>query len=185
SSPQRLDEFAPVSLEKYDTSVWGNVAGVYTTMPHFDGPLRMLLKKRRDGTYFALITPACDMTADTAMPIYTKRWRIENFFAENAFLGVNHLPSLNLNAIQTMLSLRLLAFHVMDNFRHDLGPAYRNKTPELIHREFVDGVQGRVQLRGNIIEVHIYGFEHEAAAAAMLTNLDAKLETAGVYPRIP
>ena len=85
------------------------------------------------------------------MPTYTKRWRIENFFAENAFLGVDHLPSLNLNAIQTVLSLRLLAFHVVDNFRHDLGPAYQKKTPELIHREFVDGVQGRVQLRRDII----------------------------------
>jgi hypothetical protein len=84
-----------------------------------------------------------------------------------------------------MLSLRLLAFHVVDNFRHDLGPPAQHKTPELIHREFVDGVQGRVQLRGNIIEVHIYGFEHEDAAAAILTNLDAKLENAGVDPRIP
>ena len=154
----------------YDQTVWGNVAAVYTTMTDFDGPLRMLLKKQRNGTYFALLTPACDMTAGTAMPTYTKRWRIENFFAENAFLGVNHLPSLNLNAIQTMLSLRLLAFHVVDNFRHDLGPAYQNKTPELIHREFVDGVQGRVQLRGNTIEVRIYGFEHEAAAAAILST---------------
>ena len=125
------------------------------------------------------------MTADTAMPTYTKRWRIENFFAENAFLGVDHLPSLNLNAIQTVLSLRLLAFHVVDNFRHDLGPAYQKKTPELIHREFVDGVQGRVQLRRDIIEVRVYGFEHTAAAAAILTNLDAKLESAGVDPCIP
>jgi hypothetical protein len=125
------------------------------------------------------------MTAETAMPTYTKRWRIENFFAENAFLGMNHLPSLHLNAIQTMLSLRLLAFHVVDNFRHDLGPAYQHKTPELIHREFIDGVQGRVQLRGNLIEVSIYGFEHEAAAAAILTNLDTKLEKAGVDPRLP
>jgi len=33
----------------------------------------MLLKKRRDGKYFALITPARDMTADNAMPTYTKR----------------------------------------------------------------------------------------------------------------
>ena len=185
SSPQRQVEFAAIPLEQYDPTIWGSVATVYTTMTDFDGPLRMLLKKRRNGTSFALITPACDMTTDTAMPTYTKRWRIENFFAENAFLGVNHLPSLNLNAIQPTLSLRLLAFHGVDNFRHDLGPAYRNKTPELIHREFVDGVQGRVQLRGNIIEAHIYGFEHEAAAAAMLTNLDAKREKAGVDPRIP
>jgi Transposase DDE domain len=185
ASPKRLVEFDAVPLEQYDQTVWGNVAAVYTTMTDFDGPLRMLLKRQRNGTYFALITPASDMTADTAMPTYTKRWRIENFFAENAFLGMNHLPSLNLNAIQTVLSLRLLAFHVVDNFRHDLGPTYHKKTPELIHREFVDGVQGRVQLRGNIIEVSIYGFEHEAAAAAILTNLDTKLENAGVDPRIP
>ncbi len=185
SSPKRLREFDAVPLEQYDQTVWGNVAAVYTTMTDFDGPLRMLLKKQPGGKYFALITPACDMTADTAMPTYTKRWRIENFFAENAFLGMNQLPSLPLNAIQTMLSLRLLAFHVMDNFRHDLGPAYQKKTPELIHREFVDGVQGRVQVRGTIIEVNIYGFKHEAAAAAILTNLDTKLESAGVDPRIP
>ncbi len=145
SSPQRLAEYDAVPLDQYDRTVWGKVAAVYTTMTHFDGPLRLLLKKRRNGTYFALITPAGAMTADTAMPTYTKRWRIENFFAENAFLGVDHLPSLNLNAIQTVLSLRLLAFHVVDNFRHDVGPAYQKKTPELIHREFVDGVQGRVQ----------------------------------------
>jgi len=185
SSPKRLGEFDAVPLEQYDQTIWGNVAAVSTTMTDFDGPWRMLLKQRRDGTYFALITPACTMTADTAMPTYTKRWRIENFFAENAFLGVNHLPSLHLNAIQTMLSLRLLAFHVMDNFRHDLGATYQKKTPDLIHREFVNGVQGRVQLCGNIIDVIIYGFEHEAAAAAILTNLDTKLENAGVDPRIP
>jgi hypothetical protein len=185
SSPKRLREFDAVPLEQYDQTVWGKVAAVYTTMTDFDGPLRMLLKKRRDGKYFALITPACAMTAHTAMPTYTKRWRIENFFAENASLGVNHLPSLNLNAIQTMLSLRLLAFHVVDNFRHDLGPAYQQKTPELIHREFIDGVQGRIQLRGNSIEVSVYGFEHAAAAAAILTNLDTKLESAGVDPCIP
>ena len=185
ASPKRQVEFEAVPLDQYAQTVWGNVATVYTTMTDFNGPLRMLLKKRRTGQYFALITPACAMTADTAMPTYTKRWRIENFFAENAFLGVNHLPSLHLNAIQTMLSLRLLAFHVMDNFRHDLGAAYQQKTPELIHREFIDGVQGRVQLRGNLIEVSIYGFEHEAAAAAILTNLDTKLEKAGVDPCIP
>jgi len=154
-------------------------------MTDFDGPLRMLLKKRRDGKYFALITPAWTMTADTAMPTYTKRWRLENFFAENAVLGVNHLPSLHLNAIQTMLSLRLLAFHVLDNFRHDLGAASQKKTPDLIHREFVNGVQGRGQVCGNIIDVILYGFAHEAAAAAILTNLDTKLENAGVDPRIP
>ena len=185
SSPKRLRACDAVPLEKDDQTVWGNVAAVYPTMTDFDGPLRMLLKQQPGGTSCALITPACAMTADTAMPTDTTRWRIEHFFAENAFRGMHQLPSLPLNALQTMLSLRLLAFHVMDNFRHDLGPAYQKKTPELIPREFVDGVQGRGQGRGTIIEVHSYGFEHEAAAAAILTTLDTKLESAGVDPRIP
>ena len=105
----------------------------------------MLLKKRPNDTDCALLTPAGAMTAATAMPTSTTRGCSENCCAENAFLGVNHLPSLHLNAIQTMLSLRRLAFHVVDNFRHDLGAADQKKTPELIHREFIDGVQGRVQ----------------------------------------
>jgi hypothetical protein len=185
SSPKRIEEFAAVPLDKFDRTVWGNIATLYTTMTNFDSPLRLLLKRRRDGKYFALITPAVEMTTATAMPAYTKRWRIENFFAENSFLGVDRLPSLNLNAIQTMLSLRLLAYQAVDNFRHDLGPTHCNKTPELIHREFVSGIQGRVQLRGDAIEINIYGFAQQKAAADLLRNLDGKLERAGVDPRIP
>jgi len=184
-SQGRLEEFDAVPLNKYSKTVWGEIATVYTTLNHFDGLLLMFLKKRPDGKYFALITTESEMTGEIAMPTYTKRWRIEDFFWENTFLGMNHLPGLNLNAIQTMLSLRLLAYHAVDNFRNDLGPDYRAKTPELIYREFVNGVQGRVQLRGDVIEVHIYGFAHEAAAAAILTNLDDKLGRAKVDPRIP
>src|SRR5439155_23453811 len=66
ASPKRQVEFEAVPLDQYDQTVWGNVATVYTTMTDFNGPLRMLLKKRRTGQYFALITPACPMTANTA-----------------------------------------------------------------------------------------------------------------------
>lgn len=145
SSPKRQVECDAVPLEPSDQTVWGKVAAVYTTMTDVDGPWRRLRKKRPNDTYCALITPACAMTADTAMPTSPTRWRMEHFCADNAFLGVTHLPSLHLTAIQTMLSLRLLAFHVVDNFRHDLGAASQKKTPELSHRECVDGVQGRVQ----------------------------------------
>ena len=123
SSPPRQGACDAIPLEQYDPTIWGSVATVSTTMTACDGPLRMLLKKRRPGPYCALITPACAMTADTAMPTSTNRWRRENCCAEKAFLGVHPLPSLTLHAIQTLRSLRLLAFHVVDNLRHDLGPA--------------------------------------------------------------
>ncbi len=184
-SQGRLEEFDAVPLHKYSKTIYGEIATIYTTFNNFDGPLLMFLKKGPDGKYFALITTEPKMTPEVAMPTYTKRWRIEDFFAENTFLGMDYLPGLDLHAIQTMISLRLLAYHAVDNFRNDLGPDYKTKTPELIYREFVDGVQGRVQLRGDVIEVHIYGFAHEAAAAALFTNLDDKLERSKVDPRIP
>lgn len=184
-SARRQAEFAAVPLDRYDPTVWGNIATLYTTLNGFEGPLNLLLKKNPDGKYFALITPEREMTAATAMPTFTKRWRIENFFADNRFGGLNRLPSLNLNAIQAVLSLRLLAFHVVDNFRHDLGSEYQHMTPELIHRHFISGVQGRIQLRRDRIEVSVYGFEHQKAAEALLTNLDSKLESAEVNPCIP
>ena len=98
---------------------------------------------------------------------------------------MEHLPALHLAALQTGLSLRLLAFHVVDHCRHDLGPASQTKTPELRQRACVDGGQGRVPCRRDTIAVRVDGFEHAAAAAAILTNLDAKLENAGVDPCIP
>jgi hypothetical protein len=185
SSAKRKKEFNAVPLDEYEHTVYGNIATLYTTMTNFDGPCRLLLKRRRDGKYFALITPAAEMSAQTAMPVYTKRWRIEDFFAQNTFLGMHRLPSMNLNAIQTMLSLRLFAYHVMDNFRYDLGHPYRSHTPELIHREFVDGIQGRVQLRNDILEISVYGFQHQAAVESILTNSDKKLEQVNFDPRIP
>ena len=93
---KRAEEFKAVPLEKYDKTEWGNIATIYTTVNNFDGPIMMFLKKRKDGKYFALLTSQNDMASDTAMPTYTKRWRIENFFKDNDFLGMDKLPSLNL-----------------------------------------------------------------------------------------
>jgi hypothetical protein len=57
SSPQRLGECDAVPLAPYDQTVWGHGAAVSTTMTACDGPLRMLLKQRRDGKDCALRPP--------------------------------------------------------------------------------------------------------------------------------
>ncbi len=84
-----------------------------------------------------------------------------------------------------MLSLRRLACHLMDLFRHDLGPAYHHKTPAINPSGARRRCPRGVQVRGAIIEVNIYRFEQEAAGAAILTYLDTALENAGVDPLIP
>jgi len=184
-SSNRVAEFESIPLSNYQKSEIGNIAAVYTKMKDFDGSLKMFLKKQPDGKMFALITPCQSMESGIVFPTYTKRWRIEGFFNENAFLGINHLPSLNLNAIQTMLSFRLVAYHVLDNFRSDLGAEYAHKTPETIYREFINGVQGRIEQKDDIIIVHVYNFKHEHAVASIMNNLEDKLLKARVDPHIP
>ena len=53
-------------------------------------------------------------------------------------------------------------------------------TPELIHRQFIDAVQGRTQLRQDSIELSVYGFKQLRAVEALLTNSSEKLERANV-----
>src|SRR5205823_4738655 len=123
ASPTRRAACATVPLAPYAQPIWGHVAAVSTTLTDCDGPLRRLVQQRRHGTSCALLTPAHAMTAATARPTSTTRGRLENLCAEHAFLGVHPRPSLQLNAIQTMVSLRLRAFQVLDHCRPDLGPA--------------------------------------------------------------
>ena len=184
-SNSRMTEFSAIPMSEYKKSDFGNIAAVYTTMKGFNGPLKMFVKDQPDGSVFALITPEQTAGPGEAFPNYTKRWRIENFFSENTFLGINHLPSLNLNAIQALLSLKLVAYHVMDNFRNDLGVDYATKTPETIYNEFVNGVQGRIELKKGAIVVHVYNFKHERAVASIMNNLNDKLLKANVDPNIP
>ena len=71
---------------------------------------------------------------------------------------------------------------MVDNFRHDLGDPYQQMTPELIHRQFIDAVQGRTQLRQDSIELSVYGFKQQRAVEALLTNSSEKLERANLTP---
>lgn len=184
-SKKRIAEFESVPWDAYEKTIEGNIATLFTSMQDYNGSLRLFLKKQPDGKYFALLTPHDQTTKEIAMPVYTKRWDVEIFFGQNDYLGINQFPSLNLNAIQAVLSLRLVAFNVMDNFRTDLGGEHVSKTPELIHRHFLDGVQGRIQLRSDMITVNIYGFKYDRDVASLFSNLDTKLSNAGVDPRIP
>ena len=57
--------------------------------------------------------------------------------------------------------------------------------PELIHRHFINGVQGKVQLKKGRLQVDIYGFKHRAVVERLFTNLEQKLIARGMDPRVP
>ena len=119
------------------------------------------------------------------MDYYKKRWRIENFFNENVFLGLDQLPSLELNAIQTSLTLKMVSYHLVDNFRKNLPQPFNKMKPESIYQHFIQGVQGKVQIKKEKIRIDIYGFKHRDLIASIFNNLDEKLIARNIDPRCP
>ena len=183
---KRLQEMEAIDFQTFKAKAGDPpLATLFTALDGFTGRLRLFVKRNPDGTLFGLITNKKYLRARSAMKIYSRRWRIENWFNENSFLGLNCLPSLELHAIQAALTLRLVAHHLMDNFRMNLASKFAKMTPELIHRHFIRGVQGKVQLKKEQIHIDIYGFRHQAMVKNIFTNLENKLLAKGIDPRVP
>lgn len=183
-TPKRIKQMQAISFKDFkDRCGQEPIATLVTQLDDFTGKLRLFVKRNDDATYFGLMTNKKYFRAAKAMQVYSKRWRIENFFNENAFLGTDHLPSLELNAIQTALSLKLVSFHLVDNFRKSLPAPFSSMKPETIHRHFISGVQGKVQLKDNRLNIDVYGFRHRHVVAPLFEGLEKKLLDRNIDPR--
>jgi len=183
-TPKRINEMEAISFNDFkDRFGKESVATLFTELDDFTGKIKLFVKRNDDETFFGLITNKKYFRAAKAMGTYSKRWRIENCFNENAFLGIDHLPSLELNAIQTALSLKLVSFHLVDNFRKDLPAPFCSMKPELIYRNFISGVQGKVQLKDNRLKIDIYGFRYRDVVVPLFNALEKKLIDRNIDPR--
>jgi hypothetical protein len=175
-TPKRLREMKAIPFEKFKYRYHNQpVAKLVTDLDGFTGQMKMFVKRNSDNTFFALITNKKYFRAARAMQYYKKRWRIENFFNENVFLGLDQLPSLELNAIQTSLTLKMVSFHLIDNFRKNLPEPFNTMKPESIYQHFIQSVQGKVQVKKDKLQVDIYGFKHRDVVAPLFKNLEQKL----------
>jgi len=183
---KRIKEMEAIPFEQFKYRYENQpIATLVTELDGFCGQMKLFVKRNADGTFFSLITNKKYFRAARAMEIYSKRWRIENLFNENTFLGLDRLPSLELNAIQTALSLKLVSFHLVDNFRINLPRPFSTMKPESIHQLFIQGVQGKVQLKNDKLHIDIYGFKHRDAVAPLFTGLEQNLVAQNIDPRCP
>jgi len=185
-TPKRLSEMEAIPFEEFKHRHENQpIATLVTELDDFIGTMKMFVKRNSDDTFFALITNKKYFRAARAMEIYQKRWGIENFFNENVFLGLDQLPSLELNAIQTSLSLKMVSFNLVDNFRNNLPKPFCTMKPESIYKHFIQSVQGKVQMKKDKIHVDIYGFQHQDLVASLFKNLEQKLIAQNIDPRCP
>jgi len=185
-TPKRISEMEAISFEKFKHRHENQpIATLVTELDGFNGKMKLFVKRNSNDTFFALITNKKYLRVSRAMEIYRKRWRIENFFNENAFLGLDRLPSLELNAIQTALTLKMASFHLVDNFRKNLPKPFSTMKPESIYQHFIQGVQGKVQLKKDKLQVDIYGFQHQDVLTSLFKDLEQKLIAQDIDPRCP
>lgn len=183
-TPKRLREMQAIPFEQFKYRYHNQpVAKLVTDLDGFTGQMKMFVKRNSDNTLFALITNKKYFRAARAMEYYKKRWRIENFFNENVFLGLDQLPSLELNAIQTSLTLKMVSFHLVDNFRKNLPEPFNSMKPESIYQNFIQGVQGKVQIKKDKLQVDIYGFKEQEVVAPLFKNIEQKLIARNIDPR--
>jgi hypothetical protein len=185
-TPKRISEMEAIPFEKFKYRYKNQpIARLVTELDGFTGKMKLFVKQNHDGTFFALITNKKYFRTARAMEIYRGRWGIENFFNENVFLGLDRLPSLELNAIQTSLTLKMVSFHLADNFRKNLPNPFSTMKPESIYQHFIQGVQGKVQIKKDKLQVDIYGFQHNDVVAALFKGLEEKLISQNIDPRCP
>lgn len=183
-TPKRLSEMKAIPFERFKYRYNNQpVAKLVADLDGFAGQMKMFVKRNSDGTFFALITNKKYFRVARAMEYYQKRWRIENFFNENIFLGLDQLPSLELNAIQTSLTLKMVSFHLVDDFRKNLPAPFTTMKPESIYKYFIQGVQGKVQVKKDKLQVDIYGFKYRDVIAPLFKNLEQKLIAQNIDPR--
>jgi hypothetical protein len=183
---KRIREMEAIPFEQFKYRYENQpIAKLVTELDGFTGKMKLFVKRNSDGTLFALITNKKYFRATRAMEIYRRRWRIENFFNENAFLGLDRLPSLELNAIQTALTLKMVSFHLIDNFRKNLPTPFNTMKPESIFQHFIQGVQGKVQIKKDKLQIDVYGFQHRDVVAPLFKNIEQKLAAQNIDPRCP
>ncbi len=183
---RRIEEMERVTFNQFKYRYNNQpIAKLFTEIDGFKGAMRLFVKQNDDGSLLALITNKKYFRAARAMEIYSRRWRIENFFNYNIFLGIDYLPSLEINAIQTALTLKMLSFNLLDNFRKNLPYPFSKMKPESIHKKFIQGGQGKVQVKKGKLQIDIYGLANRHIVEPMFKNLEQKLISQNIYPRCP
>lgn len=183
---KRITEMEKIPFEKFKYCHENQpIAKLFTNLDGFKGPMRLFVKRNKDSSLFALITNKKHLRPVRAMETYSSRWGIESFFNENVFLGMDKLPSLEINAIQTALTLKMVSFNLVDNFRKNLPTTFSKMKPESIYKKFIQGVQGKVQIKKDKLQIDIYGFQHQHVVSPLLKNLEQNLIKQDVDPRCP
>ncbi|MFQ6043609.1 MAG: transposase [Candidatus Poribacteria bacterium] len=125
-----------------------------------------------------------EISEEEVIKLYSNRWGIEFWFDECQFLGINDLPSIELNEVTMHIAMNLIAYNLFSAFRANLGKKYVPMNAETIDEKFFKE-QALVKLRDDQITVTIFGHKYRDVLEPLYYDLNSKLESKNIDPKVP
>jgi len=179
----RIEEMKSISKEEFRPLIGTDrlIAFKETNLRNFSGTMKLIVVRFLDDgieKYYGYITNDYDSTEEQILKEQSRRWRIENFIKNCDFLGINALPSIELNKIAAMLAMKIFAFELFACLRKDIGGDFENKTVESIFEELIE-FPAMVKANGDKIGVTLHGGYDDSLKEA-IQKLMKKLDETGM-----
>ena len=175
----RIEEMKSIPTEEFRPLIGSDrlIAFKDTTLRNFSGGMKLIVVRFfEDGIekYYGYLTNDYESSEEQILDEKSWRWRIENFFKNCDFLGIDALPSIELNKIAGMLAMKIFSFNLVACLRKDLGGDFEKMTVESIFEELIE-FPALVKTNGDKIVVTFYGNykdSHKAAVQKLMKKFD-------------
>jgi len=159
------------------------IAVISTSIRNYTGKLKLIVieEEDEDPPLRGYLTNVQEDIEPRLIWEYSKRWRIENFFKENLFLHLDHLPGIDLVKINLLLYYKKIAYHAVSAFKKSLPDEHKNKHIQTIMEDFLE-TEAFVKKRGDRIRVSFMGHRYEDILQPIFSKINHKLEEKGIEP---
>jgi len=187
-SKSRIEEMEKIPADKFSAiAEKKGITCIKTNIRNYTDELRLIvIEEIIDNTkhYFGYFTNDYKKNKLSVISDYSKRWGIEFWFNEGDFIGLNSLPSIELNTVTTALALKMAAYYAVNNFRANLGNAFAAYNIESIFEKFFNK-QALIILKKDVIEVTMFGHPYSDILNSIYQDLSNKLLKKNINPNIP
>lgn len=139
----RIDEMKSIPKDEFKPLVESDrlIAFKDTTLRNYTGNTKLIVVNFVDDgeeKYCGYLTNDYESTEKRIIEEKSWRWRIENYFKECDFLGLDTLPSIELNKIAAMIAIKTFSFCLVSCLKKDFGGDYEKMTVESIFEEIFE-----------------------------------------------
>lgn len=182
----RIEEMKSLPKDKFRPLVESDrmIAFKDTTLRHYTGNTKLIVVNFVDDgeeKYCGYLTNDYESTEEQIIDEKNWRWRIENYFKECDFLGLDALPSIELNKIAAMMAIKAFSFCLVSCLKIDLGGDYKKMTIESIFEEIFE-FPAIVKGKSDRLIVTFYGNYKDRHKNAVLKMMQKINETGRNVP---